>query len=167
MTIFLRSLRSSIRLRYGPAADARLAVQPLFRVMNLVSRVGFWPAVPHLGLGPGDGSMVQTAGSKKGLARIVILLGLILAAVSGPAFADPCADGCRAQHNACRMNTKLLYSPRCDSSLQSCLSGCFAQDRVRGREREGHAPKEFRGAPEFRGPPEFRLPKFQGRSDHR
>lgn len=109
--------------------------------------------------------MVQTAGGVKGLARVVVLTGLMLATVSGPAFADPCAEGCRSQHNTCRMNTKLLYSPRCDSALQSCLSGCFAQNRFRDREHEGRAPKESRGAPEFRGTPEFHPPRFPGRND--
>jgi hypothetical protein len=101
------------------------------------------------------------------LARVIILAGLMLAAVSGSAVADPCAEGCRAQHNACRMNTKLLYSPRCDSALQSCLSGCFAQNRFRNRERERevHAPKELRVSPEFRGSPEFRAPRFPGRNE--
>ena len=116
--------------------------------------------------------MVQTAGSVKGLAHVVFLLGLMLVAISGPAFADPCAEGCRSQHNACRMNTKLLYSPRCDSALQSCLSGCFAQNRTRDRERDVRAPKELRGAPQFQGPPEFRgtpefrQPRFPARERH-
>lgn len=108
--------------------------------------------------------MVQTAGNAKGLARAAILTVLMLAA-SGSAFADPCAEGCRSQHNACRMNAKLLYAPRCDSALQSCLSGCFSQDRFRDRGHEGRAPRELRGPPEFHGPPEFRAPKSPGRLD--
>lgn len=102
--------------------------------------------------------MFQTAGSREGLARVAVLMLLMLVVTSGSAFADPCAQGCRSQHNACRMNAKLLYSPRCDAALQSCLSGCFAQDRFRDGGREGRAPQEFHGNPEFHGPPEFRGP---------
>lgn len=111
--------------------------------------------------------MVQTVGSVKGSARAVVLAGLILAAASGSAFADPCAEGCRSQHNNCRMNTKLLYSPRCDSALQSCLSGCFAQNRFRDREHEGRPPKEGHGPTDFRDQPEFRVPRFQGHNERR
>lgn len=106
--------------------------------------------------------MFQTAGNAKGLARVAILAVLTFA-MSGSAFADPCAEGCRSQHNACRMNAKLLYAPRCDAALQSCLSGCFAQDRF--RDREGRAPRELRGPPQFHGPPEFRAPRAPGRMD--
>lgn len=102
--------------------------------------------------------MFQTAGSAIGLVRVAILTTLMLV-TSGAAFADPCAQGCRSQHNACRMNTKLLYAPRCDAALQSCLSGCFAQDRERVRDRNVRPPHEFRGPPEFRRAPEFRGPQ--------
>lgn len=116
--------------------------------------------------------MFQTAGNREGLARVAVFVVLMLV-TSGSAFADPCAEGCRSQHNACRMNAKLLYSPRCDAALQSCLSGCFAQDRFRDRGREGRAPQgfrespELRGPPEFRGPPAFHAPRAPGHFDRR
>jgi len=109
--------------------------------------------------------MFRAIGHGKELAVASVLTALMLAS-AGPAFADPCADACRSQHNMCRMNAKLLYSPRCDSALQSCLGGCFAQhrpSREHEREHEGRAAREHRGPPEFRGVPEFRPPRFPGR----
>jgi predicted lipoprotein with Yx(FWY)xxD motif len=108
--------------------------------------------------------MLRTVGIAKGSALAAVLTALMLA-TAGSAFADPCADACRSQHNACRMNAKLLYAPRCDSALQACLGGCFAQrpERDRDHERGGRASREFRGPPESRGIPEFRPPRFPGR----
>ena len=85
-----------------------------------------------------------------GVAAAAILL--FFAFAGGPAKADPCAIACRSQHNACRMAAKLLFSPRCDSQLQACISGCFAAGRFnRGVVREG-PPRDF-GAREHGGPP--------------
>jgi len=61
------------------------------------------------------------------------------------AHADPCAEACRSQHNACRMAAKLLFSSHCDAQLQSCITQCFAGARARdGRDsrnlREGGPP---------------------------
>jgi hypothetical protein len=72
----------------------------------------------------------------------------LLLAISGAdaAFADPCVQNCRAQHNFCRMKKKLLLSPRCDAQLQSCLFHCFRGKGSRGRDRDrGHGHGHGRG----------------------
>lgn len=146
-----------------PARDAlrRSTVQPMFMVMPLASAVCFGPAVQR-DRGQGGGRMSRAHWRSKGLAYVAALTALALVTAES-AVADPCADACRSQHNACRMNAKLLFSPRCDAALQGCISGCFAQGRFdRGRER-GHKPHDLRAAPESRGPPAFRtIPQFRG-----
>lgn len=94
---------------------------------------------------------------------MVVLAVLIFFAFAGdPAKADPCATACRSQHNACRMATKLLYTPRCDAQLQACISQCFAAGRFNRGVREGRGPEEFGDRhgppPEMRAPPERRGP---------
>lgn len=86
-----------------------------------------------------------------------ILAALIIVACSANvANADPCAIACRSQHNACRMATKLLYTPRCDAQLQACISQCFAAARFNRGAHEGRGPDDFR---DRRGPPpDMRLP---------
>jgi hypothetical protein len=110
--------------------------------------------------------MSQATGGSTRLAVIASLTALVLL-TSHWAFADPCAEGCRSQHNTCRMNAKLLFSPRCDAALQACISGCFAQDRFnRRRDREEralpdmHGGSEIHRGQEFRGPPAFGMPGF-------
>jgi hypothetical protein len=105
--------------------------------------------------------MSQAALRSKRLAFVAALTTLVLV-TSEVAFADPCAEACRSQHNSCRMDAKLLFAPRCDAALQACISGCFTQGRFRrdrDHDRGGfgeHGPRDFRGAPENRGQPEFR-----------
>ncbi len=68
-------------------------------------------------------------------------------AATNEAHADPCVQQCRAQHNDCRMATKLLSSPYCDAQLQGCISHCFAGNRPSREPREphdGHGPRERR-----------------------
>lgn len=159
-----------------PAREAlrRSTVQPMFMVMPLASAVCFGP---RRGQEQGGCRMSQARWRSKGLAYVAALTALALVTVES-AVADPCADACRSQHNACRMNAKLLFSPRCDAALQGCISGCFAQGRFdRGRERgrgghkqrdlrdptESRSPPAFRTIPQFRGPPEFHGPQgFRG-----
>ena len=88
------------------------------------------------------------------MSRVAPLLEMLVVAVAGlsaltvagagQAQADPCVQQCRAQHNACRMATKLLSSPYCDAELQSCISRCFAGNRQFREPREGHGPRERR-----------------------
>lgn len=106
-------------------------------------------------------SQAALASMKSG--GVVVLAALILfASASIPAKADPCADACRGQHNACRMAAKLLYPARCDAQLQGCISQCFAAARFNRGAREDREPREFRdrdhrGPPlEGRGPPDMR-----------
>lgn len=103
--------------------------------------------------------MSQAALRSKRLALAAVLTTLALV-TSKTASAEPCADACRAQHNACRMDAKLLFTPRCDAALQACISGCFSK----GRFGRGHAldhkgfdegPRENHESPEFRGPRGF------------
>jgi len=80
---------------------------------------------------------------------------------AGSANADPCAEACRSQHNACRMAAKLLFSSHCDAQLQSCITQCFSGARMR-EGRDGHNLREGR-PPDMRGPPrEFHDPREQG-----
>jgi hypothetical protein len=86
---------------------------------------------------------------------------MLALAATGPAHADPCVQGCRGQHNACRMATKLLMAPACDAQLQNCMVGCFAAARG-GRDRDfrgdrGGFPHDrgFPGDRDFRGGREF------------
>lgn len=96
---------------------------------------------------------------------MAVLAVLIFFAFAGNAAkADPCAIACRSQHNACRMATKLLYTPRCDAQLQACISQCFSAGRFNRGIREGRGPDDFRDRrgppppPEMREPPERRGP---------
>lgn len=76
-----------------------------------------------------------------------IFFAVLTVSWSASAKSDPCVKHCRAQHNDCRMATKLLSSPRCDAQLQSCISRCFAMHRersgARGQQRGGasHGPR--------------------------
>jgi hypothetical protein len=62
-------------------------------------------------------------------AATAVFAGLTIACTD-VARADPCVEQCRGQHNACRMATKLLSSPRCDAQLQACISQCFVGGRM-------------------------------------
>ena len=73
------------------------------------------------------------------------------------ANADPCAEACRSQHNACRMAAKLLFSSHCDAQLQSCITQCFAGARSRDRDNRGR-PQDIRA----REPRGMNDPRGQG-----
>jgi len=85
--------------------------------------------------------------------------GLVMLAAFGAsnANADPCVDGCRGDHNSCRMTTKLLSSPRCDAQLQSCITRCFRRSgpssrrEPMGREPMGHEPQGHQPSGRDRG----------------
>jgi hypothetical protein len=84
---------------------------------------------------------------KKMAAVAVTGLFVLTIAATDKARADPCVQQCRAEHNACRMATKLLSSPYCDAQLQGCISHCFAGDRQSREPREprdGHGPRDRR-----------------------
>lgn len=81
----------------------------------------------------------------KSIASAAVAGVVLLAAATGRAYADPCVQGCRGAHNACRMATKLLSSPLCDAQLQACIGGCFASGRF-ARDRDLHGPPDL-GAP--------------------
>lgn len=94
-------------------------------------------------------------------AMVLLTVVFLSAFAVPPVKADPCAEACRSQHNACRMAAKLLFSPRCDAQLQGCISQCFTANRFNRDAREGREPRDFRdrrGPPDFRGPPEERGP---------
>lgn len=98
-----------------------------------------------------------SASIKREAMAIWVIVALFASAL--PAKADPCAQACRSQHNACRMAAKLLFSARCDAQLQGCISQCFTANRPNRVPREDRGPPDFRdrdrrGPPEFRGPPE-------------
>ena len=107
--------------------------------------------------------------------RLALAAGLttLVLVTSKIALAEPCADACRAQHNACRMDAKLLFTPRCDAALQTCISGCFSKSRFGRGGALGHdgmgeqRPRDFRGGPENNGPPEFQGPRGFGRGNRR
>ncbi|MBA2126865.1 hypothetical protein DLM45_11640 [Hyphomicrobium methylovorum] len=88
--------------------------------------------------------MFPVAISRKELAGAAIFIAFLAVGWSASAHSDPCVQQCRAQHNDCRMATKLLSSPRCDAQLQSCISRCFAAHRER---------PAMRGQPHERGGP--------------
>jgi hypothetical protein len=67
---------------------------------------------------------------------VTAALFVLTAGFSETARADPCVEQCRGQHNACRMATKLLSTPRCDAQLQSCISQCFVGGRLNRGPRE-------------------------------
>lgn len=111
--------------------------------------------------------MSQAALASIKSAGLVLLAVLALSAFAvGSANAEPCAEACRSQHNACRMAAKLLFSARCDAQLQSCITQCFAaarfgHDARGGRDaRDMHDPRDMRGPPDRgdRGPPDMRGP---------
>jgi hypothetical protein len=115
-------------------------------------------------------SQAELRSKRLALAAVLTMLALVTPNI---AFADPCAEACRSQHNACRMDAKLLYTPRCDAALQGCISGCFSKGRFshdRDRERGDfgeHGSRDFRGPPENHGPPEFHGPRGFGRGNRR
>ncbi|MBN9247890.1 MAG: hypothetical protein J0I81_10665 [Hyphomicrobium sp.] len=120
--------------------------------------------------------------STKSVGRALLAVLMVSTFAVGIANADPCAEACRSQHNACRMAAKLLFSSHCDAQLQSCITQCFSGARMReGRDvrtpREGRPPdmrdREPRGMGgdargqgeprDMRGPPrEFHDPRDQG-----
>ncbi len=113
-------------------------------------------------------SQAALASMKSGGVALLAALAVFAFAVR-PAMADPCADTCRGQHNACRMAAKLLYPARCDAQLQSCISQCFAAGRFK-RDREGrdHRGGEFGERRDMRVPPDVRgLPEGRGLPDPR
>ena len=59
--------------------------------------------------------------SKLAAVTLAALMAAFSALAAEPAAAQDCA-GCRAAHNACRIQSK--GSPSCDGQLTSCLSGC-------------------------------------------
>ena len=105
--------------------------------------------------------MSQAALASIKSAGLALLAALALSTIAVEnAMAEPCAEACRAQHNACRMAAKLLFSARCDAQLQGCIGQCFAAARRGLREgrdlRDLRDPREFRdrGPPDMRGPPD-------------
>jgi hypothetical protein len=88
--------------------------------------------------------MSRIASQLKVAASIAVAV-LIVTAGDG-VLADPCVQNCRAQHNACRMATKLLSSPSCDAQLQACIGQCFAGARRAppGEMREPRGPVDLR-----------------------
>jgi hypothetical protein len=68
----------------------------------------------------------------------------VTVAATREAHAEPCVQQCRAQHNYCRMATKLLASPYCDAQLQGCISHCFTGNRPSREPREPHDDHERR-----------------------
>lgn len=94
-------------------------------------------------------------------------LAAVLAAglASVPAVAQDCA-GCRAAHNACRIQTK--GSPACDGQLTACLSGCRrggGGDPGRGGDRGGGYDRD-RGGVHDRGGGGFSGGGRGGHGDH-
>ncbi len=82
--------------------------------------------------------MSQAALPSIKFAGLALLAALALSTFAvGDAEADPCAEGCRSQHNACRMAAKLLFSARCDALLQGCIGQCFAAARMNRGLRDG------------------------------
>lgn len=72
---------------------------------------------------PGIGAVLSTKSLVFAAASVAALS---FFGVAG-AKADNCVQQCRAQHNACRMASKLLSSAACDSQLQSCVSRCMSR----------------------------------------
>ncbi len=92
--------------------------------------------------------MSRTAwASTKREAMVIVAVAIFVVFAVPAARADACAQNCRSEHNTCRMAAKLLFSARCDSQLQACISQCFAANRLK------RMPREDRGPPNEKGPP--------------
>lgn len=92
--------------------------------------------------------MSRTAwASTKREAMVITAVAIFFAFAVPAAKADACAQNCRSEHNTCRMAAKLLFSARCDSQLQACISQCFAASRLKRMPREDRRPPEERGSP--------------------
>ena len=61
----------------------------------------------------------------KTLGLILVVFGLMIATgVMAAKAGEPCADQCRAAHNACRLQTK--GAPQCDAQFNACVQQCIA-----------------------------------------
>lgn len=107
--------------------------------------------------------MLRVAPPLKKLRNVAGAALILLAATACGASADPCVQGCRGQHNECRMAAKLLSSARCDDMLMSCISRCFAGGRrdLRDGPRD-MGPREFDRPRGFDRPREFDRPRGVG-----